>query len=95
MRKYKHLDTLPIGRASDEITEGCLVLEGGAGIGNRSVSVKTGRDKWNTVHGWRMLDESALSLGRGGRTEKDCGREDEGEGVPQKGEHTGDSQADV
>ena len=44
MRKYKHLDTLPIGCASDEITEGCLVLEGGAGIGNRSVSVKTGRD---------------------------------------------------
>lgn len=39
MRKYKHLDTLPIGRASDEITEGCLVLEGGAWRGLYTVGV--------------------------------------------------------
>ena len=39
MRKYKHLDTLPIGRASDEITEGCLVLEGGAWQGLYTVGV--------------------------------------------------------
>ena len=29
-KKYSGLDTIPDGRASDVITEGCLVLEGGA-----------------------------------------------------------------
>ena len=27
---YSHLDEIPVGRASHELTEGCLVLEGGA-----------------------------------------------------------------
>lgn len=30
MRKHTYIDDFPTGRASDEITEGCLVLEGGA-----------------------------------------------------------------
>ncbi len=30
MKKYSGIDALPEGRASDKITEGCLVLEGGA-----------------------------------------------------------------
>ncbi len=30
MREYKHLDTIPTGHASDVLTNGCLVLEGGA-----------------------------------------------------------------
>lgn len=30
LRKYSGIDTLPSGTASDQITEGCLVLEGGA-----------------------------------------------------------------
>ena len=28
MEVYKDLDKLPTGRATDEITEGCMVLEG-------------------------------------------------------------------
>ncbi|MCR4604466.1 MAG: patatin family protein [Eubacterium sp.] len=39
MRKYKHINALPIGRASDNITEGCLVLEGGAWRGLYTVGV--------------------------------------------------------
>ena len=30
IKKYSKLDSIPTGQASDHITEGCLVLEGGA-----------------------------------------------------------------
>ncbi|MBO6109069.1 MAG: patatin family protein [Eubacterium sp.] len=39
MKTYRDLDMLPSGRASDEITEGCLVLEGGAWRGLYTVGV--------------------------------------------------------
>ncbi len=38
-RKYGAADALPSGRASEEITEGCLVLEGGAWRGVYTVGV--------------------------------------------------------
>ncbi len=36
---YKHLDKLPKGRASDKLTNGCLVLEGGGWKGLYTVGV--------------------------------------------------------
>lgn len=36
---YRHLDKLPAGRASDKLTEGCLVLEGGGWKGLYTVGV--------------------------------------------------------
>ncbi len=39
MKIYEHLDSLPAGRASDEITRGCLVLEGGGWKGLYTLGV--------------------------------------------------------
>lgn len=36
---YKHLDKLPTGRASDKLTQGCLVLEGGGWKGLYTLGV--------------------------------------------------------
>lgn len=39
MKKYKEVDSLPLGRADDTVTEGCLVLEGGAWRGLYTIGV--------------------------------------------------------
>ena len=36
---YRHLDKLPTGRASSELTHGCLVLEGGGWKGLYTLGV--------------------------------------------------------